>query len=201
MVWGSNSIDNKKIVDTLLSSNIGVIKEFNDGEKIIYENNKNTIAIVLEGTITVNMILYEDKTITISKFKSLDIINFTFINENTYISSSLSSKIIFIDCDLLFDNNNIKDIMINIYNLLINSNNEYTKRLYLLSNKSTEDKLLNFIRSNSDRCCCTLSISYTELANYLCVDRSSMMRTLSLMEKKGMIKRKGRRILLIEKRD
>ena len=44
-----------------------------------------------------------------------------------------------------------------------------------------------------------LPMSYTALAQYLCVDRSAMTRELKNLEEEGVLKKEGRRISLMER--
>lgn len=206
MSWGSNYIINNKFITMLLNSKACIFKAFKNCEKIYYNNSSNLIALIIKGNVEFNKYDDKNKLVSISKFSSGDILNFDFNDKSINIVSIDSSEIVFIDYNLLFDNNiivdsNVKDIIFSIFQLLVNSNMKHTQRLIFLSNKTTEDKLLTFFKTNAIKDCCTLCISYTELANYLCVDRSSMMRTLSVMEKRGLIKRKGRRIIIIKKED
>ena len=69
-----------------------------------------------------------------------------------------------------------------------------------MTNKSTRDKLLAYFnmvsRRNGSRII-YLPFSYTDLADYLAVNRSAMTRELSNMKVEGLIETKGRRIKLL----
>ena len=87
----------------------------------------------------------------------------------------------------------------NIINKDINkiiSNNE---RIYILTNKTIRNKLLAFFKIVSDKNNSKyiyLPFSFTELADYLAVDRASMHRELKHLKEEGIIDIKNKRIKL-----
>ena len=78
---------------------------------------------------------------------------------------------------------------------------EYLPEL-ILNKRSTRDKLLGYFTFLSTR---TLSkiiklpLSLTDLADYLSVDRSAMMRELKILKEDGFIKKDGNKITLLYK--
>ena len=76
---------------------------------------------------------------------------------------------------------------------MINNTINLNTRIEILSKKSIRDKLLtyfNIISNRNFRKTFTLPFSLTDLADYLCVDRSAMMRELSHLKKEGFIEKK-----------
>lgn len=72
-------------------------------------------------------------------------------------------------------------------------------RIELLTKRSTRDKLLSYFSSLSTRTFSKsfeLPFSLTDLADYLSVDRSAMMRELKLLKDDGVITKTGNRITL-----
>ena len=72
--------------------------------------------------------------------------------------------------------------------------------LAILMQTSLRAKLLSyfsFLREHLAAPTFTLPFSYSRLAEYLAVDRSSMMRELSAMKKDGVLRTKGRQITLL----
>lgn len=84
--------------------------------------------------------------------------------------------------------------------LIMNNTVNLNMRIELLTKKNTRDKLLsyfNIISSKNFSKTFTLPFSLTDLADYLSVDRSAMMRELSHLKEEGFIEKKGNRITLL----
>ena len=74
-----------------------------------------------------------------------------------------------------------------------------SKRVEILSCRSIRDKLLLFFRIQSDtanRLCFTLPFSLTDLADYICSDRSAMMRELKKLRDRRLVIISGRNVCL-----
>lgn len=70
----------------------------------------------------------------------------------------------------------------------------------ILSQRTTRAKLLSFFNysvNQGDQETIHLSMTYASLANYLCVDRSAMMRELKKMTTDGLIETNGHNITLL----
>ena len=73
-------------------------------------------------------------------------------------------------------------------------------RIELLTQRTTRDKLLMFFSLISTRKLSKsfeLPLSLTDLADYLNVDRSAMMRELKLLKEDGLVDKIGNRIILL----
>lgn len=188
----------KVYLDRILEYNYFDTYNYNDGDTISFSCKGKCFYIIIDGNVDICM--KSDLSLKLFSLDSQSIIsNFSLFSKDVIFISNGASKVIGINYDRLLDNCN--DIsfyryIINIMDLLLEFNFNISKRLLIISNKSTESKLISYFRTNSVNNCCTLKSSYTDLADYLCVDRSSMMRTLSNMEKNGIIKRRGRRIVI-----
>ena len=87
--------------------------------------------------------------------------------------------------------------------LFMNRMAELNSRAELLTYKGVRDKLMfyfNNLVTEGNSSSFTLPFSYTDLADYLVLDRSAMMRELTKMVNEGIIKRKGKNIVLIKKK-
>ena len=72
--------------------------------------------------------------------------------------------------------------------------------MILLTKRSTRDKLIGYFTMLSTRTLnksFSLPFSLTDLADYLSVDRSAMMRELSHLKEEGFIKKNGNKITLL----
>ena len=75
-------------------------------------------------------------------------------------------------------------------------------RIELLTKRSIRDKLLGYFTLVSNRNLSksfTLPFPLTDLADYLSIDRSAMMRELKLLKEDGFIEKIGNRIILLYK--
>ncbi len=87
----------------------------------------------------------------------------------------------------------------NLIRILTEQLNTRNTRIELLTKRTTRDKLLIYFRQESQKRKSkkfSLSINYTELANYLSVDRSAMMREIKYLKEEGFIETNGKKITL-----
>ena len=86
--------------------------------------------------------------------------------------------------------------------LYLNKVIELNTRIELLSKRTIREKLLgyfNVVSSKNMGKTFQLSFSLTDLADYLSVDRSAMMRELKLLKEDGFIEKNGNSIRLLYK--
>ena len=84
--------------------------------------------------------------------------------------------------------------------LILNKITDLNTRIELLTQRSTRDKLLMYFSLISTRKLSKtfeLPFSLTDLADYLNVDRSAMMRELKLLKEDGLVEKIGNRIILL----
>ena len=95
---------------------------------------------------------------------------------------------------------NFKEINTIISQLMFNKIAMLNHRITLLTRRTIREKLLSYFAFNSTRQYSrtfTLTVSYTDLAQYLSVDRSAMMREISHLIDDGIIYKSGREISLL----
>ena len=69
----------------------------------------------------------------------------------------------------------------------------------ILSHRSIRGKLMSYFRIQSTKqnnLTFELPFSLLKLANYLCIDRSAMMRELKKMREEGVVEIEGRKVIL-----
>lgn len=205
MFRGSSYKTNIKYISDMLGYDY-IYKTFYHKNDLL-ELRSDKLYIIVSGSISINSIYNKGNIINIATLLDGEI--FSNINsnnsDNLLFMCNTDTEIVSISYnDLLLNINGIDEyrynFIINIIHELISANMKLMKQISIISNKSTEKKLINYFKTNSKANVCTLSITYTDLADYLCVDRSSMMRTLSTMEKKGLIKKHGRRVIILSKK-
>ena len=90
-----------------------------------------------------------------------------------------------------------------LLNLIINKIVTQNIRIELLTKRSIREKLKSYFSSLSNNFSITtfsIPISYTDLADYLSIDRSAMMRELKALQDDNIILRKGNKITLKSKK-
>ncbi len=187
-------------------------KSFKKNEIITtYISKRNQICILISGQA--ELIRYDyngDKTI-VEHFNKYDIFGEVFyvINTNNelFVVAKQNCEVLF----LVYDNlkqkcksnckfhqtlsNNMSEL---ILQKIIISNG----RIELLTKRSTRDKLLGYFSILSTRNFSktfSLPFSLTDLADYLSVDRSAMMRELKTLKDEGFIEKNGNNITLLYK--
>ena len=93
-----------------------------------------------------------------------------------------------------------KELTNSLSKLFLDKIVELNLRIELLTKKNTRGKILSYFEILSKgtlRRTFTLPYSYTDLADFISVDRSAMMRELKLLIDEGFIKKNGNKITLL----
>ena len=88
----------------------------------------------------------------------------------------------------------------NMLKLLSQKIVELNERVEILSKRSIRDKLLSYfelLASSNPKRSFLLPFTYTDLADYLSVDRSAMMREIKNLKEDGFIQTNGKKITII----
>lgn len=213
--WGGIFMDtnlNKKIFIENFKNTCNKVqaKKFVKGETVTtYIEKRNQICIVVSGEV--DLIRYDfngNKTI-IGHFVDNDIFGEIFYPANTnnelFAVARKNSEILFYNYDALSTKckRNCefhKELNNNLSQLFLDKIIELNLRIELLTKRNTRGKILSYFEILSKgtlRRTFTLPYSYTDLADFLSVDRSAMMRELKLLIDEGFIKKHGNRITLL----
>lgn len=177
-----NILSNVKRDDFIAIIDSGSVQlVFND-----YNGNKTIIEDIEQGGIfgSITSSIYNEEVSCITKEET----QVTYIEYNEITND----EIIKTDSYIIFIKNLIK-----ILSEQVSSKNN---RIELLTKKTTRDKLLEYFKLKSQEKgnkTFTIPITFTELANYLSVDRSAMTREISYLKEEGFIKTNGRKITLL----
>ena len=125
-----------------------------------------------------------------------------------FVKAREKSKILMFNYDM-FDKKCKKNckfheqLLIGLPNLMLTKVSDLNLRIEILSQKTIRDKILSYFRilsQNSFSKTFTLPFSLTDLADYLSVDRSAMMREIKILKEDSNIKKmdKNRFTLLIQ---
>ena len=123
---------------------------------------------------------------------------FSYVNNDVSIIASSDCEILFLDYTLIYNNQNeYKTIMENINMIMSNKINKLYERVEILSKRTIKDKLLCYlglIAKKRGKKSFVLPITYLELADYLSVDRSALMREIKKLKENKIISVDGKKI-------
>ncbi len=175
-------IEKRNQLCLLVSGNAELIKYDLNGNKVILEHfNPNEVFGEIFYNVSINNELFvQAKTECCVLFLMFD-----FFNEKC-------------DSNCNFHDTLIKNFPALFLNKIINLNN----RIELLTKRSIRDKILTYFNNISILDMSksfSLPFSLTDLADYLGVDRSAMMRELRSLKEEGFIEKSGNRITLLYK--
>ena len=178
-------------------------------DKIMFSYIKeNIIGIILEGKAQIIRTDYNGNRTIIEELNEESIFGSTIsslYSDECEMIAKDNTKVMIIDYDLIIekDNNNytyynqfIKNLL-EITTEIIDDKNE---RIEILTKKTIRNKLLeyfNIYRKKLGSNNIYLPFSFTDLADYLAVDRSAMSRELKYLKEEGFIETKGRKITLL----
>ena len=187
-------------------------KVFSKNEVVTtYIKNRNQLCILLNGHA--DLVRYDlngNRTIVehFSKNALFGEVFYTITTNNELLVEAKSScTVLFYIYDDIFKKckSNCKfhqTLSQNLPQLILNKVTDLNMRIELLTKRSTRDKLLVYFSLLSTRNLSTsfeLPFSLTDLADYLSVDRSAMMRELKLLKEDGFVEKVGNRIILLYK--
>jgi len=168
--------------------------------------NTKTVGVVLSGNA--NMVRYDyngNRTI-IEKLEKDSVFGevFSYLGNDISVIATTDCEVLFIDYDHIINRcrkNCLHHALLtdNVLQLLSKKIIELNGRLEVLSKRSIRDKLLSYfnllVKGKTGRTF-YLPFTYTELADYLSVDRSAMMREIKNLKEEGFIATSGRKISL-----
>lgn len=170
----------RNIIGLIISGSVNLIRNNENGNDFILETIRENNII---GEIIYNINVDEIELVT---------------NEETEIITMNYNDLINYRGKNKYYNILIKNLF-KIINAKMKENNE---RIDILTRKSIRNKLLEYFnivcKKNNSRNI-YLPFTYTELADYLGIDRSAMTRELKCLKEEGFIKTTGKRITLLYK--
>ena len=174
-----------------------------------YIEKRNQMCILLSGSA--NLIRYDfngNKTI-IGHFTKGDIFGEVLYPTNTnnelFVEAKETSEVLNFIYDNILDQCNTRckfhsELAKKMPILIMHNTIKLNTRIEILTKKNIRDKLLtyfNIISNKKLNKTFTLPFTLTDLADYLCVDRSAMMRELSHLKNEGFIQKNGNKITLL----
>ena len=168
--------------------------------------NSNYIGVILSGTANMVRFDYKGNRTIIEKLEKGSVFGniFMMLDNDISIIATTDCEVLLIEYSHVYEQcrKNCRCHTIftsNILDLLSNKVTDLNERLEVLSNRSIRDKLLSYfnmlVKGKSKRVF-ILPFTYTELADYLSVDRSAMQRELKYLKDEGFITTSGKKITL-----
>lgn len=187
------------------------LKKFEKNEIITtYIINRNQVCIVLEGSADLMRYDFNGNQMVVEKFNKFDVFGEIFYQINTnnelFVLAKEKSKILIFNYDIFEKKckKNCKmheDLLVGLPNLVLTKVSDLNLRIELLSKKTIRDKLISYFKILSEKNFSKtfiLPFSLTDLADYLSIDRSAMMRELKSLKEEGFIKKSDKnRITLL----
>ncbi len=182
---------------------------YNKNQEIIKTfKNEKIIGIILEGYAQIIRINYNGNKNIIEelvKYSVFDTNTISNIDNDFEIIAKDITKIIIIDYKTLINIQNINKVYYNKFlrNLFIIINKktqEKNNRIKILTQKTIRNKLLEFFlieRTKSHSKNIYLKSTFSDLADFLAIDRSAMTRELKYLKEEGFIEIKGKKITLL----
>lgn len=186
------------------------LKSFKKDEIITtYIAKRNQICILISGSA--DLVRYDsngNKTI-VEHFTSNDIFGELFYvistNNELFVKARHNSEVLFFSYDQMKHKCKAnctfhKIFQDNLSELILSKVTLLNTRVELLTKRSIRDKLLGYFSILSVRNFSrtfSLPFTLTDLADYLSIDRSAMMRELKYLKDDGIIKKNGNKITLL----
>lgn len=197
--------DKQKILKTLEADTITIPKGTSVSEFMRY---KNFIGIVLDGNIQIVSTDYEGNRTIAENLKINDIFGskITSLSDlDAELIAIKDSKVIIIEYFALTNNTfnaqpYYQQFISNLLDITMNIINDRNERIIILSKKTIRNRLLKYfeiMRKKNGVRTFRLPFTYTDLADYLGVDRSAMTRELKNLKDEGIIEVTNRRITLL----
>lgn len=187
-------------------------KHFKKSEIITtYIQKRNQVCILISGEADLVRYDYNGNKSIVEHFTQNDIFGEVFYtittNNELFVIAKKNCEVIF----LIYDNLRQKckttckfhqTLSQNFSELILQKVTILNNRIELLTQRSTRDKLIGYFSTLSARNFSKtfkLPFSLTDLADYLSVDRSAMMRELKSLKEDGFIEKTGNTITLLYK--
>ena len=204
-------MDASELTQSIIKNCVKMQKKFFPKGSIIttYIEKRKQICILVSGKA--NLIRYDSKgnQDIIECFYANDIFGETFYPVNTnnelFVSATENCEVLLFMYDDIYTkckaNCKFHSILVsNLLELILYRSINQNTRIEILSKRTIREKLLSYfsiLSSNGFLKSITLPLSFTNLADYLSIDRSAMMREIKSLIDEGFIEKDGKKIKLL----
>lgn len=194
----------KKLLHTLQSNTLF----YKPNQTIAYSiSNRELIGIIEEGTANLIRYDYDGKRSILEEMSEGDIFSDLFLavdSAELSVVSTTECKVTFIEYNDLIEeakkSSTALTLIDNLIQLMAKKLVKRNERIELLTTRSIRNKLLNYFelqaKKNNSKSF-NLNYSYTDLADYLSVDRSAMMRELKNLKDDKLITDTNKKITIL----
>lgn len=186
-----------------LSKCVNVTTKIYTNKELIlsYTPIKKQIGFITYGKALIIKTDIDGNTTIMRELKENDIFSnlfFKYSEDEIYIISNNYTEVTFIDYYSTLKNCQLNcpfhtNLVIQLFELLIEDNRQLTEKIELLSKRSVREKIIFFLKKRMNKeNIFKVTTSYKAIAEYIAVDRSNFMREINKMEKEGLLKKEGR---------
>ena len=170
-------------------------------------NHDNFIALVDSGSVQFIFNDYDGNKTIIEELNAGEMFGNLISNitsEEIACVTKEDTQITYIEFDEITNDEIIKNdfyiiFIKNLIKLLTDQLTTRNNRIELLTKRSTRDKILAYFKNESQKRGTkkfNMPMTFTELANYLSVDRSAMSREIKYLKEDGFLKVNGKKITI-----
>ena len=173
-----------------------------------YSHTMNKIGLILSGRAVLYYCDEEGNQYMIDELKKDAVFGEPFLlpadSQNYYVQAEEETRVMFIDYTHVIKRcenacRHHSQLVSNLLQMIALQSRQQVQRIYVLSRTTIRKKIMAYLEGLSEEQQSRrirLSLSYTDLAGYLSVDRSAMTRELKSLEKEGFLEKDGRNICL-----
>ena len=182
---------------------------FQNNETILeYASSMNQIGVILYGRAVLYYCDEEGNQYLIDELKKDAVFGEPFLlpadSQNYYVRAEEETGVLFIQYEHVIKRcenacRHHSQMVSNLLQMIALQSRQQVQRIFVLSRTTTRKKLLAYLESLSEELHSRkirIPMSYTELAQYLSVDRSAMTREMKSLENEGMLAKEGRTVCL-----
>lgn len=202
--YNIDEIDKEQLLKQLETVTFEFPKNNTILEKI---KNDNFLGIIIDGLVQIIKTDYNGNRTIIEELSENSMFGSrisSLSNKEYSIITKEDTRIIIIDYDQILrcnvNSNYYNQFIKNLLDITINSVNSKNERIEILTKKTIRNKLLEYFRivsSKNNSRNIYLPFTFTDLADYLAIDRSAMTRELKYLKEEGFIEIKNKRITLL----
>jgi CRP-like cAMP-binding protein len=201
MLYEATENNIKRLIDHLQLK----AKTFNRQDIIVNpSSDKNMIGIIISGMAYLTTINLNYQKRILDYYEVNDIFNNRTLanlgNNSYYIYAKTKCSVVFLDLRELQSNSN--DTMDKFQDYMLDKVGRRTlQHIDILSQLTLRNKLLSYFdycKKSTQSTRFILPLTLTDLADYLAVDRSAMMRELGKMREEKIIQSNGRNITILD---
>ena len=174
-----------------------------------YAHSMKKIGLLLEGQAVLYCCDEEGNQYMMDNLETDSVFGEPFLlpeeSQHYYVCARGKTRVLFIDYEHVIKRceNACKfhsQMVSNLLQMIAMRASQQANRIYVLSRNSTRKKIMAYLSEvggGKKKQVFTLPVSYTTLAEYLCVDRSAMMREFKNLSEEGVLFREGKNIRIL----